>query len=67
MKSLLNKIENARKELKESRKIRCTCSSFYQQYEGCGCEAKSAPIRVENKLMGLLRELEEKVKEKEGE
>ena len=54
---LLNAIREARNNLEDAKRIRCTCSSFVIQYEGCGCERFKKVLQCENKFWLLINSI----------
>ena len=54
---VVKSIIKTRDSLKEVKKLRCTCSSFVFQTQGCSCD-KGIEIReLKNKLNKLIEEL----------
>lgn len=59
MSDLLKEIKEAKAELDNAKMIKCTCSSFVIQYDGCGCERSKRMLESQNKLNRLLEKLNE--------
>lgn len=50
----VRKLRDFREELKEAEKMRCNCSGFTIQYEGCQCGRRKKINEIKEKIMNIV-------------
>ncbi|KKK78862.1 hypothetical protein LCGC14_2839270 [marine sediment metagenome] len=51
--NLADDAKNIKDELEKAEQIKCTCSGFALQYQGCGCERGKALKKARAKVIGF--------------